>query len=114
MPLNENTRNLFDKKTLSLLKDKYVINTSRAEILDEAIFSKFTKKNIYKGAGIDVFKFEPTINSSAKLRNLKNVVSTSHNAAYDDVTLIKMYNKSINHIEKFLKKNIEMFRVKKC
>ena len=46
LPLNENTRNLFDKKTLSLLKDKYVINTSRAEILDEAIF-QFTQK-IYK------------------------------------------------------------------
>ena len=104
MPLNENTRNLFDKKTLSLLKDKYVINTSRAEILDEAIFLNLLKKKYIKGAGIDVFKFEPTINSSAKLRNLKNVVSTSHNAAYDDVTLIKMYNKSINHIEKFFKK----------
>ncbi len=104
VPLNENTRNLFDKKTLNLLKNKYVINTSRAEIMDEPILLNLLKKKYIKGAGVDVFKFEPTINSSASLRNLKNVVSTSHNAAYDDVTLIKMYNKSINHIEKFFEK----------
>ena len=104
VPLNNNTKNLFDKKILNLLRDKYVINTSRAEIVNESIFVNLLKKNLIKGAGIDVFKFEPTIKSSANLRKLKNVVSTPHNAAYDEATLIKMCTQSLDHIENFFNK----------
>lgn len=45
IPLNKDTKNFFDKKKLSLIKDKcLIVNTSRGEIIDENFLIKKLKK----------------------------------------------------------------------
>lgn len=77
LPLKPKTKNLLDKKALSLLKSSAIlINTARGEIIDEEYLIKLLKKNKISSAGFDVFKNEPNLN--AEFYKLKNVVLLPH------------------------------------
>jgi lactate dehydrogenase-like 2-hydroxyacid dehydrogenase len=98
---NQKNINFFDKKKIKLLKNKYLINTSRGNLIDENYLYALLKKKVILGAALDVFQYEPTIKISSKLRELKNVISTCHNASYDAQTLENMMNISLNNLENF-------------
>lgn len=103
---NEKNINFFDEKKIKLLKNKYFINTSRGNLIDENYLYKLLKKKVILGAALDVFQHEPTIGISAKLRGLKNVISTCHNASYDAQTLESMMSISLKNLDNFfIKKN---------
>lgn len=76
---NEN-RHLINAEMLSLMKPSaYLINTSRAGLVDEAaLFAALKSKNI-AGAFLDVFESEPP-GLSHPLVNLENVTLTPHMA----------------------------------
>lgn len=77
LPLKPKTKNLLDKKALSLLKSSAIlINTARGEIIDEEYLIKLLKKNKISSAGFDVFKNEPNLN--AEFYKLKNVALLPH------------------------------------
>ena len=101
--LNKNTRKLFNYKILNLFKNKYLINTSRGGILDEKYLYQLLKKKQIICAGLDVFENEPPINNSLKIIKLNNVISTPHNAAYDEVTLNKMFDNSFLYLKNYFK-----------
>lgn len=48
----------FDKKYIDLLENKYFINTSRGELVDELYLIKKIKNHFFKGVAIDVFQNE--------------------------------------------------------
>jgi len=81
LPLTPQTRGLFNKEMFGYLKPgALLINTSRAEILDEeAMIAAINEKNIR--VAVDVFKGEPEQKSGAvtsPLQALKNVYVTHH------------------------------------
>lgn len=64
----------FDKKYIDLLKDKYFINTSRGELVDELYLIKKIKSKFFKGVAIDVFQ-----NESTQENNLDKFYSINEN-----------------------------------
>ena len=62
LPLTEQTRHIINKKKLALMEPTaYLVNTSRGPIVDENALAEALKNKIIKGAGLDVFEFEPKI-----------------------------------------------------
>ena len=80
IPLLPSTKHLIDSKALSTMKKSaFLINTSRGGVIDEKALVKALKEGIIKGAGLDVYEFEPKL--SAGLNKLPNVVLTPHIAS---------------------------------
>ena len=48
----------FNKAYIDLLKDKFFVNTSRGELIDEKYLLKKVNENFFKGIAIDVIKDE--------------------------------------------------------
>ena len=100
LPSNINTKRLFTKKVMKLLKGKMLINTSRGDLIDEKLLYNLLRKKYIDTAALDVFVHEPTINYSKKIRLLPNVISTCHSSFYDDITIKKMVFESVKKIIK--------------
>jgi glyoxylate reductase len=80
VPLLPSTKHLINKETLSLMKKTaFLINTSRGAVVDENALVACLKNDIIKGAGLDVFEFEPKL--AKDLTKLENVVLTPHIAS---------------------------------
>ena len=80
IPLLPSTTHLIDAKALSTMKKSaFLINTSRGGIVDEKALVAALKKGTIRGAGIDVYEFEPKL--SPGLGKLSNVVLTPHIAS---------------------------------
>lgn len=75
--LNDETRNIINRKRIGLMKETAVIvNTARGGLVDEeALLEALENRRIY-GAGIDVFEKEPPANP--KWLELDNVILGSH------------------------------------
>jgi glyoxylate reductase len=62
LPLNEETRGLFDDETFSRMKPgAWILNTSRGAILEEAALARAIASGQIGGAGLDVFEKEPSV-----------------------------------------------------
>ena len=80
VPLLPNTKHLINKESLSTMKKTaFLINTSRGPVVDEKALVNALKNGIIKGAGLDVFEFEPKLVRG--LSKLNNVVLTPHIAS---------------------------------
>lgn len=81
LALNQDTKGIISRKILSSLKNGSVlINTSRAEVVDEDALVEELKKGRLK-AGLDVFKGEPEFKEGtfeSRLQELDNVYITHH------------------------------------
>ena len=76
-PLNGDSRGLIDARRIALLgADGYLINTSRAEITDEAALIDALEEGRIAGAGFDVYTHEPAVDP--RLLALSNVVLLPH------------------------------------
>lgn len=89
---NSETRNLVNLERLSLLKRRqgYLINTSRAEVMDYKALKTALKKGWISGAAIDVWPEEPI--RSLWLRQLAcnpNVIATPHTAGKTKSSVVK-------------------------
>ena len=81
IPSNSMTKGMFNEKLFELMKNGAIlINTSRAEVIDEdALLKAVKEKGILVGA--DVFKGEPEGkdgNVSSKLQNVEGIYITHH------------------------------------
>ena len=89
VPLLDSTHHLFNEDRFKKMKPTaYLINTSRGPIVDEAVLAKTLKEKLIKGAAIDVFENEPSINPN--LLKLDNVILTPHIASATEETRNKM------------------------
>jgi glyoxylate reductase len=77
LPLNEETRHLFNAETFAKMKaGSWLLNTSRGAIVDEPALARALAEGQPAGAGLDVFENEPGV--TAALLESDRVVLTPH------------------------------------
>jgi glyoxylate reductase len=97
VPLMESTHHLINADRLKLMKpSSYLINTSRGPVIDENDLVWALKNGIIKGAGLDVFEFEPKLVSG--LAVLSDVVITPHIASATEEARLEMATVSAQNI----------------
>ena len=76
-PLNDSTKYMINKKSLSIMKpNAIVINTARGGIINQDDLKWALKNNIIAGAAIDAYEKEPP--EDLELLNLPNLINTPH------------------------------------
>lgn len=105
LPLTDQTRNLFDQKMFSYMKDGALfINTSRAEVVDEdALLWAVENKKIR--AALDVFRDEPEGKSgpvSSKLQSNPNIYVTHHIGASTEQAQNAVAEETVRIIKDYL------------
>ena len=82
LPLFDSTRGIIGKKEFDLMKPEMVIiNTGRAEIIDESALVEALQQKKIMAAGLDVFHEEP-INLDNPLLKMDNVLLSPHMAGH--------------------------------
>jgi len=78
LALGDRTRGLVDRAALEAMRPSaYLINTARAEIVDQAALLEALQHRRIAGAGLDVFDLEP-LPATHPFRSLPNVLATPH------------------------------------
>lgn len=100
--LSDRTRGLLDAAALACLRPHaYLVNTSRAAVIDrEALLDALRHKRI-AGVGLDVFDTEP-LPADDPLRTLPNVLATPHLGYVTRRNYEGYYQGAIEDIEAFL------------
>jgi len=76
--LSDRTRGLIGEADLRTMRsDAYLVNTSRAGIVDQPALVRALRENWIAGAGLDVFETEP-LPAEDPFRTLPNVLATPH------------------------------------
>lgn len=93
-PLTEATRNLLGAVEFQRMKPSaFVINTARADIVDQEALSAALTKGWIAGAAIDVVPSEPP-DPKSPLLHLDNIVVTPHCAYYSEESLVEVREKT--------------------
>lgn len=98
---------ILDASLIDLLKNKYFINTARAELVDEKHLAKRANEGFFKGLAVDVILDEqglrPNLNKLLKSTIKNNVIVTPHigGATYSsmektELFIVKKLQNSIN------------------
>ena len=83
-PLNESTVGLVNAERLALMKPTaYLINTARGPIVDQAALVDALREGRIAGAGLDVFKEEPS-SADEPILHVDNVIATPHSLCWTD------------------------------
>ncbi|NJP39875.1 hydroxyacid dehydrogenase [Oscillospiraceae bacterium HV4-5-C5C] len=78
-PLNDSTRGLINRRTLSLMKPEAIlINVARGPIVNSADLALALQKGQLAGAGIDVFDAEPPLPADEPLLHAPHTILTPH------------------------------------
>ena len=78
VPLNDSTKDLFDLKRISKMKQTAkIINVARGGIINESDLAASLNDEVISGAAIDVFSSEP-LNTDNPLCKAKNILLTPH------------------------------------
>ncbi|MFJ5770741.1 D-2-hydroxyacid dehydrogenase family protein [Psychrobacillus sp. NPDC093180] len=100
--LSNRTKGLVSAKELQLMKTSaYLINTSRAAIVDQEALIKALSENWIAGAGIDVFEIEP-LPQNHPFRVLPNVLATPHLGYVSERNYSTYYREAVEDIHAFL------------
>ncbi|WP_366295841.1 D-2-hydroxyacid dehydrogenase family protein [Paenibacillus sp. AN1007] len=103
--LSERTRHLIGENELkSMKKTAYLINTSRASIVNQDILIKALHNNWIAGAGIDVFDAEP-LPGTHPLRSIPNLLATPHLGYVSQYNYQTYYQHALEDIQAFLEGN---------
>jgi D-3-phosphoglycerate dehydrogenase len=109
LPVTPETKNLFDDKMFSYMKDgATLINTSRAGVIDEEALIRAIKEKNLK-VGLDVFADEPegkTGEVSSKLQELDNVYVTHHIGASTTQAQNAVAEETISIIQKYIESGV--------
>lgn len=104
--LSERTKGLISKKELQLMKaSAYLINTSRAAIVDQEALIEALREKWIAGAGIDVFEIEP-LPENHPFRRLPNVLATPHLGYVSERNYSTYYHETVEDIQAFLNGNV--------
>lgn len=111
-PLNDSTRQLINKETLSIMKDGVMlINTSRGGLVDTKAAIHALKKGKLGSLGIDVYEQEEKLffrdhggdiiqdDTIQRLMSFPNVVVTAHQAFFTQEALTQIAEITLNNIK---------------
>ena len=100
--LSERTRGLIGANELKSMKSSaYLINTSRASIVDQEALIEALQNNWIAGAGIDVYENEPLPRDHV-FRLLPNVLTTPHLGYVSQRNYHTFYQQAVEDIKAFL------------
>jgi phosphoglycerate dehydrogenase-like enzyme len=101
--LSPETRGLLSREKLALLpKHAHLINTARAEILDEEALREMLATGRLGGAALDVFSREP-LPSDDPWTKLDNVILTSHRAWITHETIDRLFQAAVDNVLAWIK-----------
>lgn len=90
LPATKETKGSVAMKEFEMMKDSaFLINCARGEVVNEADLIAALQQKKIAGAGLDVFKEEPTPKDNPLLK-MDNVVVTPHNAALTQESMDRM------------------------
>ena len=102
LPLTDETRNLFNDNTFSIMKkNSILVNISRGGVVNTNALINALKTKLY-GAVLDVFDTEPLCDESI-LWDMENVIITPHNSFVGDGVLSRLYTLFLKNIETYTK-----------
>lgn len=117
-PLNEQTKHLIDKKSLSMMKNHVmIVNTSRGGLIETASVIEGLKEGKIGYLGIDVYEQEEKLffrdlseaiiqdDSIQRLMSFPNVLVTAHQAFFTNEALTQIALITFNNIESLLSQN---------
>lgn len=100
--LSESTKNLIAEADLKSMKsDAFIINTSRAGIINQEALLKVLREGLIAGAGLDVYEIEP-LPLDHELRSMPNVVATPHLGYVSLRNYSSYYQEALENINAFL------------
>jgi phosphoglycerate dehydrogenase-like enzyme len=100
--LSERTRGLIGANELKSMKSSaYLINTSRASIVDQEALIEALQNKWIAGAGIDVYENEPLPRDHV-FRLLPNVLTTPHLGYVSQRNYHTFYQQAVEDIKAFL------------
>lgn len=100
---SERTKGLVGSNELARMKPSaYLINTSRANIIDQAALIHVLQNHHIAGAGLDVYETEP-VPTEDILRKLPNVLATPHLGYVTKENYRLYYTEALEDIVSFLK-----------
>ena len=101
--LSERSRGLIREEELTLLgSDGYIVNTSRAEIIDQEELLSCLDTGTLGGLATDVYQLEP-VNSSDRLVAHPRVLATPHVGYCTEETFTIFYQEMLSAFESFQK-----------
>lgn len=113
MPLNDQTRGLFNEAVFRKMKPTAIIvNTSRGPIIDECALFKALKEGWINSAGLDVFAKEP-INTDNPLLTLDNITVAGHTGWYTEESQTELKRKAAENVRDALTKGKPKYPVNK-
>ena len=96
-PLDDSTKDILNKKSLSKMKNSsFIINTARSGIINQNDLKWALKNKIIAGAAIDVYDIEPVQDS--ELTRLPNLINTPHIGGNSLEAVQAMGESAINNI----------------
>jgi phosphoglycerate dehydrogenase-like enzyme len=102
LALGERTRNLLGAPELALMKrDAYLINTSRAAIIDQDALLAVLHAGGIAGAGVDVFDLEP-LPAQHPMRTAPRLLATPHLGYVSRGNYQSYYGQAVEDIQAFL------------
>ncbi|MDA2806691.1 D-2-hydroxyacid dehydrogenase family protein [Nocardiopsis suaedae] len=102
LQLSERTRGLLgDAELRAMRPHAYLVNTSRAGIVDRAALLAALREGRIAGAGLDVFDTEP-VPDGDPLRTLPNVLATPHLGYVTERNYRTFYGEAVEDIAAFL------------
>lgn len=100
--LGDRTRGLLGPDELKRMRPSaYLVNTSRAAIVDQAALVRALREGWIAGAGVDVFETEPLPDGHA-LRSLPNLLATPHLGYVTERNYRAYYEQAVEDIAAFL------------
>ncbi|MFC3897233.1 D-2-hydroxyacid dehydrogenase family protein [Lentzea rhizosphaerae] len=100
--LSERSRGLVDAAALACLKPSaFLVNTSRAAIVDGPALLEVLRERRIAGAGLDVFEVEP-LPLTDELRTLPNVLATPHLGYVTEANYRTYFREAVEDVHAFV------------
>ncbi|MFC5169174.1 D-2-hydroxyacid dehydrogenase family protein [Streptomyces mutomycini] len=100
--LSERTRGLLGAKELGLMRPgSYLVNTSRAAIIDQDALLDVLRRGAIAGAGVDVFDVEP-LPADHPMRSAPRLLATPHLGYVSQANYAAYYGDAVEDIRAYL------------